>query len=428
MREKITLKAEIRKYKTRNGFAISRGVLHEIETIFVTLSNGEVIGEGECRPYSRYNETPEQTLDLILKTAPNGILNHGSEALQTILPAGAARNAIDCALYDLKAKKRGQDLWDFFTVRKPGLLRTAVTVDLRPPQAMIAHVRNLISQGVQTVKIKCGDNPQSDLERIKLLIENNDNKQARFILDPNEGWNRETYLQLHEHFLPAGVALLEQPFPESADSILTELPRPVPVCADESFHDERDLNRIAQLYDAVNIKLDKTGGLTGAFKAAAAVRNAGLQLMVGCMTAGSRAMAPAALIAVSFHAEYVDLDGPLLLSQDIENGLIYRGDQILLKNSPLSETQIIEMKNKIAPSWRVIDGKKLYLKQRTKNFAESLLLANAIGNLAEEINHHPDLTVTYHACEIAITTHDQDHSLTEKDFILAEKIDRLCNG
>jgi L-Ala-D/L-Glu epimerase len=426
--EKIKLTTERTSYATKDGFTISRGTLHEIITVNVRLTAGEFIGEGECRPYARYDETPENVLNAIQNLASKGEFDLTNEHLQNLLPPGAARNVIDCALYDLKAKKRGEDLWDFFSIDKPRFLRTAVTVDLREPQEMLFRIQGLIAKGVKIIKIKCGDSFENDFSRLQTLIKNQLKLQARFILDPNEGWIPESYLQLQEHFIPAGVVLIEQPFPQEIEEILAKLPRPVAVCADESFHDEKDLPRIAALYDAVNIKLDKTGGLTGAFKAAAAVREAGLQIMVGCMTASSRAILPATLIAVRFSAEFVDLDGPLFLSNDIEDGLIYQGDKILLASAPIRPKQFSRHLKALSDGWKIIGSHALTKTIKTKNFADSLAVANQIGAVAEALDHHPDITVRYHACEISVTTHDADNLLTEKDFILAKKIDEALGN
>jgi len=307
------LTAVPRRFPFDGVFAISRNTRTHVEVVEVTLSRGGATGRGECVPYSHYGETVASVLEQIA-SLPDGITR---PALQAALPPGAARNAVDCALWDCEAKASGIPVWSLAGLEAPRPVQTAFTLSLDTPEAMQAKARANAWRPVLKVKLGTPD----DLPRLRAVRAGAPG--ARLILDANEGWTADTWTALAPELAALGVALVEQPLPASADEALRGLPRPVPVCADESCHDRRDLPRLVGLYDMVNIKLDKTGGLTEALALRDAARAAGLKVMVGCMAASSLAMAPALLVAQG--ADVVDLDGPLLLAEDRDHGVRYDG-------------------------------------------------------------------------------------------------------
>jgi len=240
--------------------------------------------------------------------------------LQTLLPAGAARNALDCALWDLEAKRSGRRVWQLAALPEPGPVMTAYTLTLDTPEKMGAAARENALRPLLKLKLSGA----GDLDRVRAVRVNAPN--AALIIDANEGWSVEDYRLLAPKLAGLGVTMIEQPFPAGDDGALAELPRPVPVCADEPCHTGDDLARLVGCYDAVNIKLDKSGGLTEALSMRSAARALGLKLMVGCMVATSLSMAPAQLLAQD--ADWADLDGPLLLAEDRSPGLLYRGSTV----------------------------------------------------------------------------------------------------
>jgi L-alanine-DL-glutamate epimerase-like enolase superfamily enzyme len=271
-------------------------------------------------PYARYGETPEGVagqIQAIESALATGLDRTG---LQTLLPAGAARNAVDCAFWDLAAKQAGRPAAALAGLPEMHPVETAFTLSLGSADEMgraaeAASARPLL-------KVKLGGD--GDAERIAAVRDAA--PAARLIVDANESWRAETYGANMAACQAAGVELIEQPFPAADDAALASLARPIPVCADESLHVAEDLDRLASLYDAVNIKLDKTGGLTAALALVARARASRFTVMVGCMVCTSLAIAPAMLVAQS--ADYVDLDGPLLLTRDREPGLIFDGSRI----------------------------------------------------------------------------------------------------
>lgn len=297
-------------------FSISRGAKHAAETIQLRLRMGDAVGRGECVPYPRYGETPRSVMQQIEALRPQ--LEQGLERseLQDIMPAGAARCAIDCALWDLEAKKSGIPVWKRAGLAAPQPIETAITIVLETPEKMALAAK--AARG-HLLKLKLGG--QEDLNRAEAVHEAR--PDARMILDANEGLSREDLPALAQKAAQLGVVYIEQPFPANEDSALLHRPGFVAICADESAHISADIPKLAQLYDAVNIKLDKTGGLTEGLKMARAARKAGMGIMIGCMVAGSLSMAPALLLASL--ADAADLDGPLWLGDDIKNGLTYEG-------------------------------------------------------------------------------------------------------
>ncbi len=292
-------------------FTISRGSRTEAQVLTVQLSEGGHQGRGECVPYARYGETLESVTAQI-----EGLPDRMSrEALVDLLPAGAARNAVDCALWDLEAKRAGKRVWQLAGLPEPGPEITAYTLSLDTPEAMRAQAAKNAWRPLLKIKLGTPD----DMPRLEAVRAGA--PASAIIVDANEGWSAEVYADLAPHLLRLGVQLVEQPLPAGADDALAGLERPVPVCADESCHDRSSLAGLKGKYDVINIKLDKTGGLSEAL----ALRREGMALgfgvMVGCMVGSSLAMAPATLVAQG--ARIVDLDGPLLLARDRDVPLLY---------------------------------------------------------------------------------------------------------
>ena len=292
-------------------FTISRGSRTEAQVLTVQLSEGGHQGRGECVPYARYGETLESVTAQI-EGLPDRV---SREALVDLLPAGAARNAVDCALWDLEAKRAGKRVWQLAGLPEPGPEITAYTLSLDTPEAMRAQAAKNAWRPLLKIKLGTPD----DMPRLEAVRAGA--PASAIIVDANEGWSAEVYADLAPHLLRLGVQLVEQPLPAGADDALAGLERPVPVCADESCHDRSSLAGLKGKYDVINIKLDKTGGLSEAL----ALRREGMALgfgvMVGCMVGSSLAMAPATLVAQG--ARIVDLDGPLLLARDRDVPLLY---------------------------------------------------------------------------------------------------------
>jgi L-Ala-D/L-Glu epimerase len=292
-------------------FTISRGSKTEARVITATVTRGGIVGRGESVPYARYGETPESVLAQIA-TLPPGITR---DALQEALPPGAARNAVDCALWDWQAKAAGARIWALLNLPAPTPRLTAFTLSLDTPEAMRAQAAQNAHRPILKIKLGTPD----DMPRLEAVRAGA--PRPTILIDANEGWTPEIYADLAPHLLRLGVALVEQPLPAGADDMLAEIARPLPVCADESAHDRHSLAALRGKYDMVNLKLDKTGGLTEALLMADAARAQGFGLMVGCMVGTSLAMAPATLPAQM--AAFVDLDGPLLLAKDRATPLHY---------------------------------------------------------------------------------------------------------
>ncbi|MEX0309497.1 MAG: N-acetyl-D-Glu racemase DgcA [Tateyamaria sp.] len=298
-------------FQLAQAFTISRGSRTEAPVVTVRVSDDTHSGWGECVPYARYGETLDSvTADI--EGLPDNVTR---ESLQDLLPAGAARNAVDCALWDFEAKRAGQRAWDVAGLAVPGPEVTAYTLSLDTPQAMRAQAAQHAHRPLLKIKLGTPD----DMPRLEAV--RSGAPDARIIVDANEGWSADVYADLAPHLVRLGVALVEQPLPAGEDDALLGLKRPVPLCADESCHDRASLAALKGKYDMVNIKLDKTGGLTEAFALRAAAQADGYGIMVGCMVGSSLAMAPATLIAQG--AAVVDLDGPLLLAEDRVAPLVY---------------------------------------------------------------------------------------------------------
>lgn len=300
-------------FKLAQVFTISRGSRTEAKVLTVRITDGGVTGWGECVPYARYDETLE-SVTAEINGLPGDITR---QALYDLLPAGAARNAVDCALWDLEAKRAGKRVWELAGLTAPGPEITAYTLSLDAPEAMRAQAAKHAHRPLLKIKLGTPD----DMPRLEAVRAGA--PDATIIIDANEGWSAEVYADLAPHLVRLGVALVEQPLPAGEDDALLGMDRPVPVCADESCHDRASLPSLKGKYDVVNIKLDKTGGLTEALALRDAARAEGFDVMVGCMVGSSLAMAPATLVAQG--AKVVDLDGPLLLAEDRENALKFDG-------------------------------------------------------------------------------------------------------
>ena len=302
-------------------FTISRGSRTHVQVVLVELRDGRSVGRAECVPYPRYGESVDGVMEQV-RAAAAGIEGGWTRAdLAREMPPGAARNALDCALWDLEAGRQGTTVHELAGRPAPGPLTTAYTLSLGTPETMGAAAK--AESGRPLLKLKlAGDG--GDVERVRAVREGA--PDSRLIVDANEGCSAAGLASLMSALAELGVDLIEQPLPAGEDAALADLEHPVPLCADESCHTADDLGRLADRYEAVNIKLDKTGGLTAALELEDRARAEGLRVMVGCMVGTSLAMAPAVLAAQG--ADWVDLDGPLLLARDREPGLRYEGSTV----------------------------------------------------------------------------------------------------
>src|ERR1700732_3723382 len=309
------LRATIEHGPIAGAFTISRGAKTEAVTVMAELNLGGHTGRGECVPYPRYGETPEATLAALW--AMQEPLGRGldRQALQAAMPPGAARNALDCALWDLEAKIAGRRVWNLLGRPAPRPCTTAYTISLGTPEAMAAATAKAAHRPLLKIKLG-GDGDGARIAAVRKAA-----PESELIVDANEAWTSGNLERNLAACAEAGVTLVEQPLPAGQDEALKRIRRPLAVCADESVHDRASLDGLRERYDAVNIKLDKTGGLTEALAMADAAEALGFKIMVGCMVATSLAMAPAMLLAQA--ARFVDLDGPLLLARDRDGGLRY---------------------------------------------------------------------------------------------------------
>jgi L-alanine-DL-glutamate epimerase-like enolase superfamily enzyme len=317
----LDLAVAVERWPISGGFAISRGVKHEAAVVVATITDGVDSGRGECVPYARYGESVEGVVAAIEACARRVAGGLSRAGLLEELPPGAARNALDCALWDFEAKRARTRASDLAGLDALAPVLTALTVSLGTPEAMAARARE--ASAYPLLKLKLG----GDGDAMRLAAVREAAPLARLIADANEAWLPEMLEHLFEAAAKARVELIEQPLPASQDQILQHIDHPVPICADESVHDRASLDQVAARYDAVNIKLDKAGGLTEALALKAHARALGLKVMVGSMVGTSLAMAPALLLAQG--ADFVDLDGPLLLARDRVPGLTYEGGTVL---------------------------------------------------------------------------------------------------
>ena len=311
----LALTVRTERWPIAGAFTIARGAKTEAQVVVAEVTDGVASGRGECVPYARYGETVEGVAAAI--EAMRGALAGGLDrnGLQSAMPAGAARNALDCAFWDCEAKRAGRPVHALADLPEPRGLVTAYTISLGTPEAMAQATGRAATRKLLKIKLG-GEGDRARIAAVRAAAPN-----AELIVDANEAWRPENLAENLSVCAAAGVTLIEQPLPAGDDAALGGIARPIPVCADESVHDQASLSRLVGRYDAVNIKLDKTGGLTEALAMAREAERLGFGLMVGCMVATSLSMAPAMLVAQ--RARVVDLDGPLLLARDRENGLRY---------------------------------------------------------------------------------------------------------
>ncbi len=320
----MIVSTSIDSFKLAQVFTISRGSRTHADVITVTLKEDAYCGRGECVPYARYGESMDSVHAQIASV--EGALAEGMtrQELQQALPPGTARNALDCAMWDLAAKQSGKAVWELAGLDAPGDITSCYTLSLDTSDNMRRTAA--VHADKPVLKIKLGGD--GDLERLRAVREGA--PSSTLVVDANEGWSLADYKKLAPLMLDLGVTLVEQPLPAGDDDALLDLQRSLPVCADESCHDRQSLANLVGKYEFINIKLDKTGGLTEALALRKAAQEAGFRIMVGCMVSTSLAMAPAMLVAQG--ADVVDLDGPLLLEEDRENSIRFTGS--LLSPAP----------------------------------------------------------------------------------------------
>ncbi|MBV1698414.1 MAG: dipeptide epimerase [Hyphomicrobiales bacterium] len=316
----MELSVRIERWPLAGAFTISRGSKTEAVVVVAELSDGIHRGRGESVPYARYGETPDGIVAAIEAMRP--ALRQGLDraALQHAMPAGAARNALDCAYWDVNAKQKGCRAYDLAGIAGPVPVVTAYTISLAGAAQMAAEAEQAAWRPLLKIKLGAGD------DAVRIAAVRRAAPKAELIVDANEGWQADGLQRNLAACADAGVTLIEQPLPQANDDCLARIKRPIPVCADESLHDRATLDALAGKYDAVNIKLDKAGGLTEALALAAEAERRGFRIMVGSMVATSLAVAPAILVAQ--RARVVDLDGPLLLARDRTDGLRYEGSVV----------------------------------------------------------------------------------------------------
>jgi L-alanine-DL-glutamate epimerase-like enolase superfamily enzyme len=317
----MELSVRIERWPLAGAFTISRGSKTEAVVVVAELSDGTHRGRGESVPYARYGETADGIVAAIEAVRP--ALQQGLDrpALQQAMRSGAARNALDCAYWDVNAKAAGRRAHELAGLGPPAPLITAYTISLGTPAAMAEAAERAALRPLLKVKLGGGDDDRTRIAAVRRAA-----PRAEIIVDVNEGWRADDLARNLAACADAGVTLVEQPLPEGGDEALARIKRTIPVCADESVHDRASLDALAGKYDAINVKLDKAGGLTEALALAGAAEQRGLAVMVGCMVATSLAMAPAMLVAQ--RARVVDLDGPLLLAKDRPEGLRYDGSLV----------------------------------------------------------------------------------------------------
>lgn len=314
-----TIDAREEVWPLKRVFRISRGTLRAAHVVVVTVTDGRRAGSGEAVPSARYKQSTASVLAQIesIKRVPN----LDRQQIQELLPAGAARNALDCAFWDLEAKISGKRVWELANIPIVPEVETSFTISLDSPDKMAAAAKAAANAPI--LKLKLGGD---DLDLARVEAVRDATPMARFLIDANESWSPAHYRNIAPTLKRLGVELIEQPFPADTDNVLESLDHPVPVCADESCHTAADLPRLRNRYEMINVKLDKTGGLTEALRLCESARESGFKLLIGCMVCTSLGIAPARLLASA--ADYVDLDGPLLLARDRDDGLSYENGKI----------------------------------------------------------------------------------------------------
>lgn len=321
-----SLSVAIERFPIAGRFTIARGSRTEAVVVTAMITQDGKVGRGECVPYARYGETVEDVAANIEALAERITAGLGRTALQDALPPGGARNALDCALWDLEAKLAGVPAHVAAGIDRLRPVTTAYTISLDEPALMAEAAGKAAHRPILKIKLGAPEGDPARIEAVRRAA-----PDATLIADANEGWTEDNVVLHLEACAAAGFVLIEQPLRAGEDAILGEIPHPVPICADESVHDRNDLAHLAGRYDAINIKLDKAGGLTEALALAEEARRRGFAIMVGCMLGSSLAMAPAMLLTP--RARFVDLDAPLLLARDRELGLVYT-DSLVAPPSP----------------------------------------------------------------------------------------------
>ena len=316
-----TLPAQHSRFPLKQPFRIARGVKTVAEVITVEITRDGVSGRGEGVPYPRYGESVESALAAIEDARPE--LERGADraALLSLMPAGAARNAVDCALWDLESRGSGRSVAALLDAAAPGPMASALTIVIDTPEAMAEAAAKLHRAPLLKIKVD-GDDPAARIRAVRGAA-----PDAKLIVDPNESWDQALVERMQRPLLEARAALLEQPVPAGADTWLEGFRPDVPICADESVHTAEDLPALALRYQVVNVKLDKSGGLTAALELAAAARDCGLGLMTGCMVSSSLSIAPA--LHVARLSDFVDLDGPFWLLEDRPGGVTDQGGMLI---------------------------------------------------------------------------------------------------
>jgi L-alanine-DL-glutamate epimerase-like enolase superfamily enzyme len=321
---RIEAKEEI--WPLREVFRISRGSGTEARVVVVTVNDGKNTGRGESVPISRYSQRIDSVLAQI--ESIKSVRDLDRDKLQHLLPPSAARNALDCALWDLEAKRSGKRVWEWANIPIVPEVKTSFTISLDAPDKMAAAAKAAVNSPLLKLKLG-GDN--LDLPRVEAVRAAA--REVRLLVDANESWSPSHYRNIVRALNGLGVELIEQPFPANADEVLETLDHPVPVCADESCHTTADLPRLKNRYEMVNVKLDKTGGLTEALRLTENASESGFKLLIGCMVCTSLGIAPARLLASA--ADWIDLDGALLLARDRDHGLGYENGRIGLPSRQL---------------------------------------------------------------------------------------------
>jgi L-alanine-DL-glutamate epimerase-like enolase superfamily enzyme len=323
----LVIRAMHQSFPLAQVFRISRGAKTSAEVVVVLVSDGEFIGWGESVPYARYGETIESVIAQINALAQGGFTVDDHAQLSHTMPAGSARNALDCALWDLRCKQKQKSIYELVGMPQSKGCFTAQTLSIDTPEKMQIEAKKLATAPVIKIKLDA----EAVLDKMQAVAEVCPN--SKFIVDANEGWD----CQLLERILPElealNVALIEQPLPADNDAGLINIDSPIPLCADESCHTLATLDKLRDRYQAINIKLDKTGGLSEALNLLKGAQERDMTIMVGCMVGSSLAMAPAYVL--SHFAQFVDLDGPLLVAKDRDNGFDFNNGTMTLPSTPL---------------------------------------------------------------------------------------------
>jgi L-alanine-DL-glutamate epimerase-like enolase superfamily enzyme len=315
----MRIKAREETWPLKQLFRISRGSRTEAQIVVVKVQDGAHAGCAECVPLARYNQSVASVLAQIESIQDKKDFNR--QILQQLMPPGAARNALDCALWDLEAKASGKRVWEIADIPIAAEIETSFTISLDTPEKMAAAAT--ANRNLPILKLKLGGDVD-DLARVQAV--RGVVPSVRLLIDANESWTAEHYREIVPALKQSGIELIEQPFPANADEVLEILDHPIPVCADESCHTTADLQRLTNRYEAANVKLDKTGGLTEALRLCERAREKGFKILIGCMVCTSLGIAPARLMAAT--AQWIDLDGPLLIGRDRDHAIPYENGRI----------------------------------------------------------------------------------------------------